>query len=92
MKYQIDFTTQFKRDLKSIRKQGKDESKLREVISMLASGEDLPDKYRDHALRGKYDGYRDCHIEPDWVLIYMKRDDVLVLLLTRTGSHAELFK
>lgn len=91
MKYEVDFTTQFKKDLKLLRKQGKDESKLHKVVDMLANGDELPQKYRDHQLVGEYVGCRDCHIEPDWVLIYKKKDETLVLLLTRTGSHSDLF-
>lgn len=91
MKYELDFTNQFKRDLKLVRRQGKDESKLHAVVDMLVNGEELPQKYRDHQLSGEYMGCRDCHIEPDWVLIYKKQEETLVLLLTRTGSHSDLF-
>lgn len=91
MKYEVDFTTQFKKDLKLLRKQGKDESKLHKVVDMLVKGEELPQKYRDHQLIGEYAGCRDCHIEPDWVLIYKKKEETLVLLLTRIGSRSGLF-
>lgn len=91
MKYELDFTTQFKKDLKLIRKQGKDENKLKQVIGCLVEDIPLEPKYRDHELTGQYKGCRDCHIEPDWVLVYKKDKDILVLLLQRTGSHAELF-
>ena len=70
MKYDITFSTQFKRDLKLIRKQGKDENKLKKVIELLANGEPLPQKYKDHNLTGNYADCRECHIEPDWLLIY----------------------
>ncbi len=91
MKYEIKFTNQFKKDLKLAKKQGKDTEKLFEAIEMLANGEALPAKYRDHDLTGDYKGCRECHIEPDWLLVYEIVDDVLVLMLYRVGSHSELF-
>ena len=91
MKYDVTFSNQFKRDLKLVRKQGKDESKLREVVAMLANGEPLPPKYKDHQLTGNYGACRECHIQPDWLLIYQIIEDDLILFLTRTGSHSELF-
>ena len=83
-------TTKFKKDVKRLAKRGKDIDKLTAVIKLLAAGEKLPPKYRDHALTGNRQGLRDCHIEPDWVLIYKIDHDVLVLLLTETGSHSDL--
>jgi len=91
MKYEIKFTNQFKKDLKLAKKQGKDTNKLFEIIEKLANGEKLDTKYRDHDLIGTYKGTRECHVEPDWLLIYEIIDDVLVLLLYRVGSHSELF-
>ena len=91
MKYDITFSTQFKRDLKLILKQGKDENKLKKVIELLANGEPLPQKYKDHNLTGNYADCRECHIEPDWLLIYEIIEDDLILYLTRTGSHSDLF-
>lgn len=91
MKYEVKFTSQFKRDLKLARKQGKDIDKLFDVISMIADGEILDKKYRDHNLSGDYDGCRECHVEPDWLLIYEVVDNVLVLLIYRVGTHSELF-
>ena len=82
-------TSQFKRDIKRAKKRGKDFSKLKEVIERLARGETLEARYRDHALTGAYRGARDCHIEPDWLLIYELPEDELVLV--RTGTHADLF-
>ena len=70
----------------------KDLGKLFEVIDILANGETLDAKYKDHSLTGNYRGTRECHIEPDWLLIYEIRGDVLVLMLYRLGSHSELFK
>ncbi len=92
MKYEIKFTNQFKKDLKAAKKQGKDSEKLFEAIEMLANGEPLPSKYRDHGLTGEYKGCRECHIEPDWLLVYEVIEDVLVLMLYRVGSHSELFR
>ena len=85
----IYYSTQFKKDYKRIRKQNKDLYKLRAVIEILASGQLLEPKYHDHQLSGNWKGHRDCHIEPDWILIYrITADD---LYLERTGSHSELF-
>lgn len=83
-------TSQFKRDFKRIKKRGKDLSKLKEVVSVLAKGESLEERQRDHALSGNWSGSRDCHIEPDWILIY--RVDGESLFLERTGSHSDLFR
>lgn len=91
MKYDVQFTNQFKKDVKLAKKQGKDLEKLYTVIENLAQGNVLEVKYRDHSLSGNYNNCRECHIEPDWLLIYEIIDDVLVLLLNRTGSHSELF-
>jgi mRNA interferase YafQ len=85
----ILYTTQFKKDFKRIKKQNKDLDKLKNVVDKLATGSKLDIKYRDHQLAGRWSGHRDCHIEPDWVLIYMIKDDEL--RLERTGSHTELF-
>ena len=92
MKYEVRFTTQFKKDLKLAKKQGKDTEKLFAVIEKLANGETLEEKYRDHDLSGNYKGCRECHIEPDWLLVYEVIDDVLVLMLYRDGSHSDLFR
>lgn len=92
MKYDLQFTSQFKKDLKLAKKQNKDLGKLFEVIDILANGETLDVKYKDHSLTGNYRGTRECHVEPDWLLIYEIRGDVLVLMLYRLGSHSELFK
>lgn len=91
MKYTIKFTTQFKRDLKLAKKQNKNIDKLFEIIEILANGNQLPTKYRDHELTGNYKDTRECHIEPDWLLIYEIREEILVLMLNRVGSHSELF-
>ena len=91
MKYEIERTSQFKRDYKLALKRGLDISKLMEVIQLLADGEELPEKYKDHFLKGNYAGYRECHIQPDWLLIYKVSEDILILSLFRTGTHSELF-
>ena len=91
MRYEIKFTNQFKKDLKLAKKQGKDLDKLFKVIEELSNGNVLDPKYRDHELAGKYKDCRECHIEPDWLLIYEIIDDVLVLMLYRINSHSELF-
>lgn len=92
MKYEVKFTTQFKKDLKLVKKQNKDIEKLFAVVKLLANGEKLDFKYKDHDLSGNYKGTRECHIEPDWLLVYEYQNDVLVLMLYRLGSHSELFK
>ncbi len=86
----IIYTAQFKRDYKKIKKQKRDLKKLKTVIEKLASGEKLEPDYKDHPLIGEFKGYRDCHIESDWLLIYKRTSDILILV--RTGSHSELFK
>ncbi len=92
MKYKIKFTSRFKKDLKQAKKQGKDIEKLFDVVEKIAKDEALDAKYRDHSLTGNYKGTRECHIEPDFLLIYEKIEEVLVLSLLRTGSHSDLFK
>ncbi len=91
MKYEVKFTSQFKRDLKLAKKQGRDIDKLFDVINTIAEGIKLDDKYRDHNLNGEYVGCRECHVEPDWLLVYEVIDKVLVLMLYRVGTHSELF-
>ena len=90
-KYIVKYTSQFKKDAKRAEKQGKDITLMKAAIDLLASDGPLPDKFHDHALTGNWDGFRECHIAPDWLLIYMKEKDILVLTLSRTGSHSELF-
>lgn len=91
MKYEISITNQFKKDLKLARKQGKNENKMWEIVERLANDEELEEKYKDHNLGGEYAGYRECHVFPDWLLIYKKKEDLLLLLLYRLGSHSDLF-
>lgn len=91
MKYDIERTSQFKRDYKSAKKRGCNIELLKHVISQLANGEPLPTAYNDHQLVGNYKGYRECHIEPDWLLIYKISDHLQVLRLYRTGTHSDLY-
>jgi mRNA interferase YafQ len=86
----IQRTSQFKKDIKRLKKRGKKFEDFKEVISKLSKGERLIAKYRDHILSGQYKGTRECHIEPDWLLIYELTDKELVLI--RTGTHSDLFK
>lgn len=88
-KYEIRWTSQFKKDIKLAKKQHKDINKLFDVINNLANDIPLDLKYRDHQLTGNYKNARECHIEPDWLLIYGIKEKVLVLILYRTGSHSE---
>ena len=92
MKYSIERTTQFKKDYKLAKKQGLDTNALKEIIDKLSKGEKLPEKHKDHGLKGDYEGYRECHIVSDWLLIYKMYEDVLVLSLVRTGTHSRLFR
>lgn len=84
------YSSQFKKDYKKIKRQGKDISQLETIIITLLKKEPLLSKYKDHKLSGKWKSFRDCHIEPDWILIYQLTNDALIL--ERTGSHLELFK
>lgn len=89
--YTIKPSGRFKKDLKAIAKRGYDINLLTNVIKHLAAGSPLPEKNKDHALTGNWVNYRECHITPDWLLIYKVEDDILVLTLTRTGTHSDLF-
>lgn len=89
--YRIEFTNKMKRDAKLMKKRGKDISKLINVLNLLATGTALPHNFRDHQLTGDMKDFRECHIEPDWLLIYQFHDDVLTLTATGTGTHSDLF-
>jgi len=91
MKLDILWTTQFKKDYKLAMKRGLDIGLLDEIIRVLSDGGTLPEKNRDHALSGTWAAYRECHIQSDWLLIYRIDAGVLLLTLTRTGSHSDLF-
>lgn len=92
MKYEIERTSAFKKDFKQSLKRGCDPKLLEKAVVILANGETLPPEYKDHSLKGEYSGYRECHIQPDWLLVYKISDNVLVLTLYRTGTHSDLFK
>ena len=90
-KYTVKPTAQFKKDYKAAIKRHLDIAALQDIVTKLANGETLDEKHCDHPLSGQWQGHRECHITPDWLLIYYLKKDVLVLTLARTGSHAELF-
>lgn len=83
-------TTKFKRDVERQKRRGKDMAKLRAVIELLCHHRPLEPRHKDHPLAGEWEGYRDCHIEPDWLMIYLRERDKL--LLARTGTHSDLFR
>ena len=93
MKYDIILTNSFKKELKLIKKRNKDLSKLAKVVNTLASGKELEEKYRDHQLTNspRFKECRECHVEPDWLLVYKKNDKELILFLIETGTHSDLF-
>lgn len=87
----IKYQTAFKKDYKRIKKRGYDTRLLEKVIGLLADGQSLPKEYKDHALSGDYSGCRECHIAPDWLLVYEVVEQDLLLYLMRTGTHSDLF-
>ncbi len=87
----VRYSSKFKKDFKVIIKRGYDISLFEEVLTLLREEKALPEKYNDHTLKGDYTGHRECHITPDWLLIYKKEKDMITLSLTRTGSHSDLF-
>lgn len=91
MKYNLRPTSRFQKDLKRVQRRGYDLTSLTEIIRQLSEGDALPDKNKDHSLSGNYSGCRECHITPDWLLIYEISDEELSLYLTRTGTHSDLF-
>jgi len=92
MKYEVKRTSRFKKDYKLIKKRKYDVKLLEEPIALLADGKPLPAKYKDHPLKGNMKGLRECHIAPDWLLIYEIDDSILYLYLTRTGTHSDLLE
>ena len=88
---EVKFTSKMKRDFKRVQKRGKDMKKLYALLKLLVLQEPLPKKYQDHPLKGDMQGYRECHIEPNWLLIYQIKDDELLLLASGTGTHSDLF-
>lgn len=91
MKYEIEVSSKFKKDYKLMQKRGYDLGLLKDAIKILENDEILPEKYHDHYLMGEYKGYRECHIAPDWLLIYKIEKSRLILGLARTGTHSDLF-
>lgn len=91
MTYRIRPTSKFQKDVKRAERRGYTLSLLGDTIKLLASGNPLPLKYKDHALTGDYKGCRECHITPDWLLVYEIHDEELIPILTRTGTHSDLF-
>jgi len=90
IKYTLDYTTTFKKDYKRAKKRGYNMDLLFEIVNSLQKGESLPQKNKDHSLSGNWAGYRECHITPNWLLVYRIVENKLILLLTRTGSHSDL--
>ena len=88
---EIQFTSKMWRDFKRMKKRGKDMSKLDMVLRLLASCQPMPPKYRDHQLKGNMNEFRECHLEPDWLLIYQIFEDKLILSASGTGTHSDLF-
>ena len=91
MQYELNYTRAFRRGYKRAKKRGLDLSLLGEIVEMLRCGKKLPKKYADHCLSGDFSQCRECHIQPDWLLVYRIDDDILTLTLMDTGTHAELF-
>lgn len=89
--YSLVYTNRMKRDVKLMKKRGRDLDKLIQVLDILMKGEELPGKNKDHQLKGVWKDFRECHVEPDWLLIYRKEEAELILYATATGSHADLF-
>ncbi len=90
--YTVKFTSSYKKSYKLMKKRGLDLSLLDDVVDILRQGKTLDKKYKDHLLKGEYAGFHECHIKPDWLLIYLIEHDVLTLTLVETGSHSDLFK
>ena len=89
--YRLRTTSKFKKSYRKMQKRGFKKEELECVVEKLMNGEALAPKYRDHALTGEFKGFRECHIRPDWLLIYLIDNDILVLTLTDTGTHADIF-
>ena len=89
-KYEVKETSQFKKDYRLAKRRGQNIQTLKDVIIQLANDHPLPEKNRDHALTGDWKGFRECHVAPDWLLVYKKENDIHVLTLTRLGSHSDL--
>ncbi|MDD6197230.1 MAG: type II toxin-antitoxin system YafQ family toxin [[Clostridium] aminophilum] len=90
--YRVKFTTTYKKSYKLMKKRGLNMSLIDETVDYLRQGIPLEEKYRDHALTGNFEGFRECHIKPDWLLIYLIENDILTLTLVDTGSHSDILK
>ena len=91
-KYELEYGGQFLKDLKLAKRRGLNLKDLSDITDLLQQGKSLPATCRDHALTGNYKGFRECHINPDWLLIYKKKEAIKVVSLYRTGTHSDLFK
>lgn len=91
MTYRIIYSNKFKKYLKKCFKRGLDFERLRDVLKILERGETLPSEYKAHKLSGRFQGNWECHIQPDWLLVWQQRDEELILLLIDTGTHSDLF-
>ena len=91
MKYTLRYTGEFKRSLKRCLKRGYDEQLLTEVLNILSTEGKLPERYRPHILHGQFEGYWECHISPDWLLLYEKDTEIRIISLYRTGTHSDIF-
>lgn len=89
--YTVKFTSAYKKSYKLMKKRGLDMSELNAVVDKLSMGEQLDGRFRDHALTGNYAGFRECHIKPDWLLVYLIENSILTLTLVDTGTHSDLF-
>lgn len=89
--YNLRFTNKIQRNIKLMKMRGKNLEKLKTVLKLLQEGKELPAKYKDHSLSGNYTGCRECHIEPDWLLVYEIINEELIILLLTTGTHSDLF-
>lgn len=91
-KYELEYGSRFLRDLKLAKRRGLNMKDLSDVTDLLQEGKQLPERCCDHLLTGNYKGYRECHINPDWLLIYKKKEAIKIVSLYRTGTHSDLFK
>lgn len=90
-RYELEYGNKFLKDLKLAKRRGLNLNDLKTVTDMLQEGKRLPTQYHDHTLTGNYKGFRECHINPDWLLIYKKKETVKIISLYRTGTHSDLF-
>jgi len=89
--YRLELTNQYLKDLKLARRRNFDESKLNQLIKLILSGEKIPKRFKNHILKDNFKGFYECHITPDWLLIYSKQETIKLITLIRTGTHSDLF-